>query len=365
MCLFTYIYCVLRLFKVCLWIHVSRILSWIICVEFAISFNIHHAFGVFLFFFGFESTWVSLHRLILKVGLTKSQVRTLYQDCALTSVTSQNDWKVPRKLIHVTNILISTENQISKSVYWWFWFWFVTPVAGSIFRPLFPDSYFYKWVQERLYLQNLLCFSSNPSNLVGKVFLCERRWPQLQLRNEGTPPDFETFFLEKRPWKSFSTNVLIRGEMNPLHKLEHKITSVGYQSSKAELEISFIKTRLEMWVWERGIDPASGFRLSVTVRREMVRGTTCECKCEKVSQDTVWRGCHAGPLQETRVREPLFKVYDEYKPQFLFPNIVVYSFVPSWCRWPAQYHCPCLNSFNYIHCLDLWNILGSGAELNG
>jgi len=203
------------------------------------------------------------------------------------------------------------------------------------------------------------------THLVGKVFLCGGSWPQLQLRNDGTPPYFESFFLEKRPWKYFSTNVLIWGEMNPLHKLEHKITSVGYQSSKAELEISFIKTRLEMWVWERGIDPASGVRLSVTVRREMVRGTTCECKCEKVSQDTVWRGCHAGPLQETRVREPLFKVYDEYKPQFLFPNIVVYSFVPSWCRWPAQYHCPCLNSFNYIHCLDLWNILGSGAELNG
>ena len=30
--------------------------------------------------------------------------------------------------------------------------------------------------------------------------------------NEGTPPDFERFFLEKRPLKSFSTNVLIRGK---------------------------------------------------------------------------------------------------------------------------------------------------------
>jgi len=30
--------------------------------------------------------------------------------------------------------------------------------------------------------------------------------------NEGTPPDFERFFLEKRPWKRFSTNVLIRGK---------------------------------------------------------------------------------------------------------------------------------------------------------
>jgi len=45
-------------------------------------------------------------------------VRTLYQDCALTSVRSPNDLKVPHKLINVTNISISTENPISKSVYW-------------------------------------------------------------------------------------------------------------------------------------------------------------------------------------------------------------------------------------------------------
>jgi len=32
------------------------------------------------------------------------------------------------------------------------------------------------------------------------------------LGNVGTPPDFERFFLEKRPWKRFSTNVLIRGK---------------------------------------------------------------------------------------------------------------------------------------------------------
>jgi len=42
---------------------------------------------------------------------------TLYQDCALTSVRSQNDLKFPRKLINVTNISISAENRISKSVY--------------------------------------------------------------------------------------------------------------------------------------------------------------------------------------------------------------------------------------------------------
>jgi len=36
--------------------------------------------------------------------------------------------------------------------------------------------------------------------------------------------------------------------------------NVSWISSKAELEISFIKTRLEMWVWESGpkIDLATG-----------------------------------------------------------------------------------------------------------
>ena len=58
-----------------------------------------------------------LYRLILKDGLTNSWVSTLYQDCSLTSVRSQNDLKVPRKLIDVTNISISTENRISKTVY--------------------------------------------------------------------------------------------------------------------------------------------------------------------------------------------------------------------------------------------------------
>ena len=39
-------------------------------------------------------------------------MRTLYQDCALTSVGSQIDLKVPRKLINVTNIsIIGSQNQ--------------------------------------------------------------------------------------------------------------------------------------------------------------------------------------------------------------------------------------------------------------
>ena len=52
--------------------------------------------------------------------------------------------------------------------------------------------------------------------------------------------DFEPFFLEKRPWKRFSTNVLILAEMKPLHK--QKLLSVGYQVKQTwnlVLELTF------------------------------------------------------------------------------------------------------------------------------
>jgi len=49
--------------------------------------------------------------------------------------------------------------------------------------------------------------------------------------------------------------------------------------------------------------------------REMVRGTPCECKCEKVTRDTVWGGGHGGPSEGVTEdfwgREPLLKIYDE------------------------------------------------------
>ena len=63
--------------------------------------------------------------------------------------------------------------------------WFLKKVdvsyAGSRinFSTTFPNSKIRKWVQWRPYPENLLCFSSNLSNLVGKVFLDRRSWPQL------------------------------------------------------------------------------------------------------------------------------------------------------------------------------------------
>jgi len=85
-------------------------LIWILCLIFEFS----------AIFWRFVSGY--LNKLILKVGLTKSSVCTLYQDCALTSVRSQNDWKVPRKLIHVTNISID-DVPVHTSFFKTSWVW--------------------------------------------------------------------------------------------------------------------------------------------------------------------------------------------------------------------------------------------------
>ena len=99
-------------------------------------------------------------------------------------------------------------------------------VAGSILRPL-SQSHIFKRVFMKGHISRFFSVFQVIQDLVGKVFLCGRSWHQLQLRKERILPDFETLLLEKRPWKPFFTNVLIRGEMDPLHK--HKIMSVGYQ----------------------------------------------------------------------------------------------------------------------------------------
>ena len=134
----------------------------------------------------------------------------------------------------------------------------LTLVTGSILRPLsqtdiskcdFKDGHISR-----------LCFVFRVIQvIIRKVFLCGGSWPLIQIRSEGAPPDFKAFFFEKRPCKHFSTNVPIRGEMNPLHK--HKGMSVGYQV-KQNLKISFMKTHLEKWSWESGglkIGPTTGF----------------------------------------------------------------------------------------------------------
>ena len=68
------------------------------------------------------------------------------------------------------------------------------------------------------YLQILLCFSSNPSNLVGQVFSAEEFDLSFNSETKEHPQISNPSFWKRDRETRFSTNVLIRGEMNPLTK---------------------------------------------------------------------------------------------------------------------------------------------------
>ena len=69
--------------------------------------------------------------------------------------------------------------------------------------------------------------------------------------------DFKGFLLEKRLWKGFPIKCSNSGINESTPQTQ---SNVIWISSKAELEISFLNSLLEMWVWESGpkIDPATG-----------------------------------------------------------------------------------------------------------
>ena len=77
---------------------------------------------------------------------------------------------------------------------------FRIPYAGRRinFSTLCPKLKVVIWIRIRDYLQILQVISSNPSNLVGQVFLGRRNGPQLQSEYEGTPGSFLGSFLH---WK--------------------------------------------------------------------------------------------------------------------------------------------------------------------
>ena len=105
----------------------------------------------------------------------------------------------------------------------------ITPVAGLIFETKKSSDFSGEIFRERNYWPRTGFSGSNPcsilshpvmswygSRVVGCLIGREITAKTCSLlgndSNEGTPPDFERFFLEKRPWKRFSTNVLIRGK---------------------------------------------------------------------------------------------------------------------------------------------------------
>jgi len=85
------------------------------------------------------------------------------------------------------------------------------------------------------------------------------------------------------------------------------------------------------------------------------------CKIELLSRNTVWRGCHGGPSEKTRVREALFEVYDQIET----------SVRVSECRrvFPCTFlmpmtrtvHCPCLTWLHLV-AIGLRFVKRSGSD---
>jgi len=71
--------------------------------------------------------------------------------------------------------------------------------------------------------------------------------------------DFKGFILEKRPWKSFSIKCSNLGINESTPQTQ---SNVIWISSKTELEISFLNSLLEKWVWEHGSKPLTQNKIS-------------------------------------------------------------------------------------------------------
>ena len=99
----------------------------------------------------------------------------------------------------------------------------LTPVAGPIFEAKIERYFLESFFRERNYCPRTAFSGSNSRSILSNQVISWNgsradRCPLGRvitaktcslLGNEGTPPYFERFFLEKRPWTRFSTNVLI------------------------------------------------------------------------------------------------------------------------------------------------------------
>jgi len=134
----------------------------------------------------------------------------------------------------------------------------VTLVAGSFFWPLsqthiskreFKDGHISRFCT---FFQVIQVISS------GKFFSAE----EVDLRStqkQRNSPRFRILLFEKETMKTFFYKCSNSGRNESTPQTQN---NVKWISSKAELEISFMKTRLKMWVWESGlkIDPATGVK---------------------------------------------------------------------------------------------------------
>jgi len=152
------------------------------------------------------------------------------------------------------------------------------PVAGSIFGPL-SQTHFTKSEFKNGHISRF-CFIFQVIQVIslGKFSFAEEvdfsfiSWIWIH------ESDFKSCFLEKRLCKSFSIQCSNSGINESTPQTQ---SNVIWISSKAELEISFLNSLLEKWVWESDpkIDPATGVQvgpktLEIQIKEIQVRNVT-------------------------------------------------------------------------------------------
>ena len=75
--------------------------------------------------------------------------------------------------------------------------------SRSNFRHLFPKEMFLNLISRTAISPDFASFSSNPSNLVGKVLLCGGSWPQLNCMNDFSRTRFQRLLFGKETVKKF------------------------------------------------------------------------------------------------------------------------------------------------------------------
>jgi len=103
----------------------------------------------------------------------------------------------------------------------------VTPVAGSNFRPLSQTHISKREFKNGHISRFCSVFQVIQAISSAKIFSAEEVDLSFNSETKEHPQISNPSFWKRDRENVFSTNVLIRGEMNPLHK--HKIMSVGYQ----------------------------------------------------------------------------------------------------------------------------------------
>ena len=128
----------------------------------------------------------------------------------------KNPFDTPRTVLKRAKISICNGSQFSN----------VTPVAGPIFETKIESFFLESFFLERNYCPRTDFSGGNACSILShpviswnesradpcpleRIHYCQNVFSSWKRRNT---PDFERFFLEKRPWKRFCTNILIRGK---------------------------------------------------------------------------------------------------------------------------------------------------------